>query len=531
MSLHVTVVRARGLQRADCLLAGEDEANPFLTMRLLPGGAKRHTQTRKHTTSPDWNQEFVLDIREHTALRIKVWDANPLLHKEYLGEAIVDLPPLEQPSDASEPTLGASASASAVSASSSAVGWEPVSPSWVNVEAAGQPGGAAESQARDASDADKAREEAAPVARWVKLSAGAKHAGEVARRQQRHGRSAEDLGEVLLILKRLPASAVAGERHSASREEAQMAESEDGATASLATEYLHVDVASARNLLAADVDKNYRGQTSSDPYAVVRLWPPLPGEGPLLRALFIGSLPKQLPLPGGGGLPALVPRSLPLPLPGILHLRRGGGGQAHAHADEAGDPQSGHERRTRVIHDSLDPDWDASFAFRPRAEVTHVQVTVFDQDAFANSDDYLGEALVPVPHRVVEARPGDTTGGTPQASNVVQGWFPLDCAPDEQDGVRKLLKRLGRASELPAPPALGDLFVRLSYGPERDLLGANPAWRPSLRVRLGTLRVRVVAGEDLPDLPGADVYAVQGACCSASVTALLLRRTKMQAAS
>ena len=54
---------------------------------------------------------------------------------------------------------------------------------------------------------------------------------------------------------------------------------------------------------------------TSDPYAVIRLWPPGPGEKPLVKLPFVDSLPKYVNIPGSGRLPGFLPRSLPLPLP------------------------------------------------------------------------------------------------------------------------------------------------------------------------------------------------------------------------
>lgn len=52
MAVRVTVVNARGLERADCLWSSHTEAAPFCTLKLLPDGPKKHTQVCKHTASP-----------------------------------------------------------------------------------------------------------------------------------------------------------------------------------------------------------------------------------------------------------------------------------------------------------------------------------------------------------------------------------------------------------------------------------------------------------------------------------------------
>ena len=52
MAVRVTVVKARGLERADCLWSSHTEAAPFCTLKLLPDGPKKHTQVCKHTASP-----------------------------------------------------------------------------------------------------------------------------------------------------------------------------------------------------------------------------------------------------------------------------------------------------------------------------------------------------------------------------------------------------------------------------------------------------------------------------------------------
>lgn len=52
MPVRVTVVKARSLERADCLWSPHAEAAPFCTVKLLPDGPKKHTQVCKHTASP-----------------------------------------------------------------------------------------------------------------------------------------------------------------------------------------------------------------------------------------------------------------------------------------------------------------------------------------------------------------------------------------------------------------------------------------------------------------------------------------------
>ena len=270
---------------------------------------------------------------------------------------------------------------------------------------------------------------------------------------------------------------------------------------------------------------------TSDPYAVIRLWPPGPGEKPLVKLPFVDSLPKHVNIPGSGRLPGFLPRSLPLPLPGVLHVRRPETEASFAVGDSADldEARFAHKRRTRVVANTLDPEWNAAFAFRPRPGLTHIKVTVWDRDVgAADADDYIGEVLVPVPKKQTTLRPGDVASTGAQevdrpgaqrdasgrwvmeevATNVVQGWWPLQTDKAHEADIKRLLRRMGRPDEAPVPPALGEVFVRVSFGPERDLTGCWPQHRPSLRSRIGTLRVRVLSGSKLPDLPGEDVYAV-----------------------
>jgi hypothetical protein len=52
MALHVRVLRARGLHRADCVWAGSSASTPLVTLRILPDGAKRVSGACKHTEEP-----------------------------------------------------------------------------------------------------------------------------------------------------------------------------------------------------------------------------------------------------------------------------------------------------------------------------------------------------------------------------------------------------------------------------------------------------------------------------------------------
>jgi hypothetical protein len=52
MALHVRVLRARGLHRADCVWAGGGASSPYITLRILPDGAKRVSKAKLHTEEP-----------------------------------------------------------------------------------------------------------------------------------------------------------------------------------------------------------------------------------------------------------------------------------------------------------------------------------------------------------------------------------------------------------------------------------------------------------------------------------------------
>ena len=259
--------------------------------------------------------------------------------------------------------------------------------------------------------------------------------------------------------------------------------------------YLQVDVAAARNLLPADVEKGRDRLTSSDPYAVVKLWPLAAHEPD-------HTPPLRLPLPRRVALPGTCGRTVPLlpPVPGLT--RPGGPAYEDAEAD-----QSRTRRRTRTIMDTLDPEWNQSFAFNAAlaARATHVLVTVYDEDARpADPDDYIGEVLVPIPDD--DSRDGDNgsdgncshrdkcDGG--DVGSSVEGWFALVCSSRHEREIRRLLRRLGRPDDV-APPALGEVLVRCRFGAERDVRDAEPAHRPGRRTALGTLALRVLAARDV----------------------------------
>ena len=261
--------------------------------------------------------------------------------------------------------------------------------------------------------------------------------------------------------------------------------------------YLQVDVAAARNLLPADVEKGRDRLTSSDPYAVVKLWPLAahePDHTPPLRL----PLPRRVALPGTGG------RTVPLlpPVPGLT--RPGGPAYEDAEAD-----QSRTRRRTRTIMDTLDPEWNQSFAFNAAlaARATHVLVTVYDEDAQpADPDDYIGEVLVPIPDDDIDRDSRDGGGSHEEEKRAgadhdfggssVEGWFPLVCSSRHEREIRRLLRRLGRPDDI-APPALGEVLVRCRFGSERDVRDAEPAHRPGRRTGLGALALRVLAAADV----------------------------------
>jgi hypothetical protein len=409
-----------------------------------------------------------------TLLLLKVWDSNPLLHKEFLGQALVRLPASYEDEDAddivSNCIAGGGASATRDPLSLPAAGgvrWEEG---------------------------------------WHALTPGRKHADELARRLARQGRKQDDLGEVLLRVSRLSAEA----EEAAAGRGATLAAPGDAGHEADPEAYLHVDISAARHLLPADIEKGREALTSSDPYCVVKLWPTAAHEPD-------HASPLQLPLSRSVPVPALDRRLTLLPrIPGLTR---------DAPRDEEED-QSATKRRTRVVNDSLDPVWDAAFAFHPAEDATHVKVTVYDRDAVLNADDYLGEALIPLPAR--RGRDAPPLGDVPPPSaeeraladiarrrhanhapqpGIVEGWFPLRCDARHAGELTRIQRRLGREEDL-SPPALGELRVRLSYGPERDLLDAEPAHRPGLRASLGRLTVRVIGAAELPDFAGADSYAV-----------------------
>jgi hypothetical protein len=435
----------------------------------------------------EWDEEFVFRAppEQATLLLLKVWDANPLLHKEFLGQALVRLPSAYDDEDAD--------------------GWRGDGGGGSGATAALGPSAARDPLSLPAAAGGVRWEEA-----WHKLTPGRKHADELARRLARQGRKRDDLGEVLLRVSRLPAEA----EEAAAGRGASLAAPGDAGQEADPEAYLHVDISAARNLLPADIEKGRDALTSSDPYAVVKLWPTAAHEPD-------HASPLRLPLPRSVPVPALDRRVTLLPrIPGLTR---------DAPRDEEED-QSATKRRTRVINDSLDPVWDAAFAFRPAEDATHVKITVYDRDAVLNADDYLGEALIPLPARrgrdapplgdapppsaeeralaeVARRRGKDGEAEQQAARGIVEGWFPLRCDARHAGELTRIQRRLGRAEDL-SPPALGEVLARVSYGPERDLLDAEPAHRPGLRASLGSVTVRVIAAAALPDRTGADAYSV-----------------------
>jgi hypothetical protein len=420
-----------------------------------------------------WQEEFEFDVAPERAqqLLLKIWDANPLLHKEFLGQAVIDLPSADEDEEEEEET-------------EEGLSYPP---------ADGEAAAAAHLPARARAPA-RARE------RWHRLVASKKHAEALARRLQRQGRAPDDLGEVLLRV---------GWRDAATMgTNGPMGTNGTSPVQAAPEEFLHVDIASARHLLPADIDKGKDKLTSSDPYCVVKLWPTAAAEADQ-AALPLLPLPRSVALPGGN-------RRLPL-LPPIPGLTRAGPRSAEEEEDAQ---QSATKRRTRVVNDSLDPVWNAAFAFRPLPDTTHVLITLYDKDAVLNADDYLGEVLLPLPLRhhdadtdasVADADASAVAAGAgPEACRrrAVQGWFPLECDARHERELKKILRRIGRPEDL-SPPHLGELFARLSFGPERDVLDADPAHRPSMRDAVGDVAIRVLAAKGLPDRPGADAYSVQ----------------------
>jgi hypothetical protein len=355
----------------------------------------------------EWDEEFVFRAppEQATLLLLKVWDANPLLHKEFLGQALVRLPSAYDDEDAD--------------------GWRGDGGGGSGATAALGPSAARDPLSLPAAAGGVRWEEA-----WHKLTPGRKHADELARRLARQGRKRDDLGEVLLRVSRLPAEA----EEAAAGRGASLAAPGDAGQEADPEAYLHVDISAARNLLPADIEKGRDALTSSDPYAVVKLWPTAAHEPD-------HASPLRLPLPRSVPVPALDRRVTLLPrIPGLTR---------DAPRDEEED-QSATKRRTRVINDSLDPVWDAAFAFRPAEDATHVKITVYDRDAVLNADDYLGEALIPLPARrgrdapplgdapppsaeeralaeVARRRGKDGEAEQQAARGIVEGWFPLRC--------------------------------------------------------------------------------------------------------
>ena len=412
-----------------------------------------------------WDEEVVFAMlpERATALQLKLFRRSGGLRgrKHVLGRALLRLPP--PPDAASDSDV---ASAAMAPSPRSGFGW-------------------------DASDAAAAAH--GPMTRWHRLHSPDARDSE-GRTRDSDGGTEAPMGEVLVSMERRT-TADAQALPSLSDVPARPTPP-DAQPPRVEERYLQVDIAKARNLLPADVEKGRDRLTSSDPYCVVKLWP-LAAHEPDHPSPLRLPLPRRVPLPLSGG------RTMPL-LPPIPGLTRPGG----PHDDDEEASQSRTRRRTLTVTDSLDPVWNQSFAFSARlaAGATHVMITVYDEDARpADPDDYLGEVLVPIPDDADgsdDGSSGSKSGKrrgkrTSEESNgIVEGWFPLVCSSRHERELRHLLRRLGRPEDL-TPPALGEVFCRCRFGPERDVRDAEPAHRPSRRTALGTLALRVLAARDV----------------------------------
>ena len=220
----------------------------------------------------EWNESFTFS--RGGDILIKVWDSHPLMHKVFLGQAVVHPDSAPPPAsaqgtrDVSDEQRGGNASSvmTAVAAAaltesaeqpargklpmySAACSDGPPSPSWVHVNTPS-------AVAPTAGDSVPAQHDEQAPARWYRLNASDKHADEVHHRLERHGHAPDDLGEILVICESLgdASSSNASGGTDTSRYDVFLLD-DDVAGAPMADEYLHVDVAYGRNLLASDFNK------------------------------------------------------------------------------------------------------------------------------------------------------------------------------------------------------------------------------------------------------------------------------------
>ena len=221
----------------------------------------------------EWNESFTFS--RGGDILIKVWDSHPLMHKVFLGQAVVhpdsapppasaqgtrDVSDEQRGGNASSAMTAVAAAALKESAEQPARGKLPVysaashsdgppSPSWVHVDTPS-------AVAPTAGDAMPAQHDEQAPARWYRLNTSDKHADEVHHRLERHGHAPDDLGELLVICESLgdTSSSNASGGTDTSRYDVFLLD-DDVAGAPMADEYLHVDVAYGRNLLASDFNK------------------------------------------------------------------------------------------------------------------------------------------------------------------------------------------------------------------------------------------------------------------------------------
>jgi len=187
-----------------------------------------------------------------------------------------------------------------------------------------------------------------------------------------------------------------------------------------------------------------------------------------------GLCPSDIPYPGA---PSHTWSSDPFVVAQLLPLSEAGAGEA----------ASG----VRVA--SCDPVWEEELVLPRVPAASSVLLRVFDKN-LTQGDKFLGCVTVPLPRRPPPSAAARGVGASERLDPqhfIVQGWYPLTAPPEKIKPLHFQLDKLGRLGGpgADAQPQLGSVYARVSWGAGRTAADLN--LRPSLRPRIGRLRVRV----------------------------------------
>ena len=302
---------------------------------------------------------------------------------------------------------------------------------------------------------------AVPLEDWFPLRASPKHEKAIRALLQKDGRGGLDIGEVQLHVWRSPLGVdedppkppKSGAKRLASlagktlKNVTRFSSAGDGTSHGRKRKrrprgvvphldgYIHVDIHSARGLIPADQVSGTDPHTwTSDPYIEVRL------------------LPKHT---------------------------------------------GGAKGTTGVRVATLSPTWHESLVLPVVHGAHSVLIRVFDKDVMA-SDDFLGEAVIPLPPRPLpcDATAEELAEAAAQGQAITQGWFPLTASEQEGAHLVETCALLGRGVDTSVAGPLGEVNATVAWG--TGVICDDLNTRPSLRPRLGRLTVTVHGVTNLP---------------------------------